>query len=230
MTNILQAVLKRLSVISIALAMLGCEAEPKSYYPLIEGKRWIYQMGAGGMFGGSASAKVVVTNLGQRDLNGRKVTAQKIDAGGQSYFAFIGQDEKGVYEYAIQTPQATAPEIKSLPNYSFQHPLTAGTNWQGEQETSMLANKTKVPLRLTIESIDETVTVPAGTFTKCLKVVGRGSTRKSMGPFMGSAKIEVEYHSWYALGVGLVKAVMKESSNHLMVGAGEGNLQLESFE
>jgi len=78
-------------------------------------------------------------------------------------------------------------------------------------------------------SVDEVVTVPAGTFTKCIKVVGRGSTRKNIGPLMGSAKVEVEYYSWYAAGIGMVKAVMKESSNHLMVGAGEGNLQLESF-
>jgi|GEM_PF-6781700 len=99
--NSLQAILVWLSVISSALAMLGCDSEPKTYYPLKEGKRWVYQMGAGGMFGGSASTQVVVTNLGQRELNGRKVTAQKIDAGGQSYFAFIGQDEKGVYEFAI---------------------------------------------------------------------------------------------------------------------------------
>jgi len=73
----------------------GCVKKSTIYYPLKEGMIWEYQT--------SMNAKVTVTNFATRELKGRKVTPQKImdmDILGQSYFSFIAEDNKGIYEFA----------------------------------------------------------------------------------------------------------------------------------
>lgn len=86
-----------------------------------------------------------------------------------------------------------------------------------------------VTLKSTIESVDEVVTVPAGTFKGCVRVKSVGTTKKDVGAFMGIATIIVEHYDWYAPGVGKIKSIVKEKSNHLMVGSGEMTMQLETF-
>jgi hypothetical protein len=88
----------------------------------------------------------------------------------------------------------------------------------------------KIPYTLTstIESIDETVTVSAGTFKGCVKVKGSGNAQKKLG-ILGDAKINVEHYNWFAPGIGTIKSIVKESSNHMMVGSVERAMELEAF-
>lgn len=213
----------------LVVILSGCSESTETYYPLKEGRTWEYQMSAGSMLGGGGTEKVIVTNFAPRELKGKKVTPQKVDAGGQSYFTFISEDAEGIYEFATQPPGAVDPEIKTNPNYFLKYPIKVGTSWDDKMETSLLMEKVPVMLKSVIESIDEVVTVPAGTFKGCVKVKSMGTTKKNLGAFMGAATINVENYSWYAPGIGNIKSITKENSNHLMVGSGELTLQLESF-
>ena len=102
--------------------------------------------------------------------------------------------------------------------------------WQTQTTTQLLGDRIKITLESTLETVEETITVPAGTYEKCIRVVSTGSATKNLGPFMGTANITVEEHNWYAPGVGLLKSIRKEQSNHMMLGSGEISLQLVKFQ
>lgn len=200
-----------------------------TYYPLDKGRTWVYQISwdAADKSLGGGNGQVIVTNFAQRALQGKKVTPQKADLGGETAFIFIAQDEKGIYEFAKQGPKVFEPEIKSSPNYYIRMPIQVGTTWDDEYETLFLVEKISLTVTAKIDSLDEIVTVPAGTFEKCLKVSEVGHVRKNMGQATELVDISIESYKWYAPGVGIVKEVVREKSNHRMLG--QAVMQLESF-
>jgi hypothetical protein len=206
----------------------GCGKESDSYYPLNEGQTWEYQRSGGSMLGPGGTQKIVITNLPERELAGKKVTPRKIDIGGMSAFSFILEDSNGICVFASQKPSVPEPKIEPNPSYILRNPVKAGTTWQEQDWTRLLQENIPLTLTSTIEGTDETVTVPAGTFKNCVKVKCSGNAQKRLG-FFGDAQITVEQYTWFAPGVGMIKSMIKESSNHMMVGSGEMALQLESF-
>ena len=72
---------------------------------------------------------------------------------------------------------------------------------------------------------DETVTVPAGTFERCLITRKMGYAAQSFG-IMGEGVVMLTEDAWYCPGVGLVKAIRKEESTHMMIGSGSQSLEL----
>jgi hypothetical protein len=210
------------------LFFISCSKGSDSYYPLKEGITWTYQISMSRL-GSAESQKIVVTNFASRDLKGKKVTPQKLDVNGQTSFSFYAEDESGIFEYASQGPGAPEPEIKVTPTYTLKNPIQVGTTWEDKTKTAFENEKIPYTLKSMIESKDEIVTVPAGTFKGCIKVKGTGSAEKNTGLF-GIAKIKVEHYDWYAPGIGMIKSIVKESSNNIAAGyGGEATLQLESF-
>lgn len=65
----------------LVVTLPGCSDSTETYYPLKEGRTWEYQMSAGSMLGPGGTTKVIVTNFAPRELKGKKVTPQKVDAG-----------------------------------------------------------------------------------------------------------------------------------------------------
>lgn len=211
----------------VLVAWLGCAKKPSTYYPLEEGKSREYQLSTSSLKIGMGATKLVMINQAKRELFGRTVVPQKVDLGNQSQFLFIAEDEDGIYLFATQSPRDVEPKVKEPPDYLIQYPVETGRMWQTETTTQLLGVKKPITLESTLETVDETVTVPAGTFEKCIKVVRRGST-KNDGRFMHTAIITVEEYNWYARGVGLVKSIRKEQS--WWFGSGEISLQLVKFQ
>ena len=216
-------------VLGALLLLAGCGGEDHTLYPLKEGQTWEYQVSTGSMLGSAGGQRATLVNLPQRDLKGRRVTPQKIEIGQQSHFFFIAADDSGIYEYAKQGPGAVEPEIPSTPSYYLRNPLKAGAAWDGKTETNLLMNKLTISVKTTIEALDETVTVPAGTFQKCVKTMTVGQTAHNLGPTKGMAEVNVEEHSWFCTGVGMVKVVRKEVSNNPAMGSGQVSMELASF-
>jgi len=125
-------------------------------------------------------ARLEITNLAEREGAGRRLTPQKTDSdiAGES-FSFLGSDDEGVYELGRQAPGVDAPALLPEPRYIVKGPFEPGSSWSD------------IGGRSVIVSVDETVVVPAGTFHECLKIRSEG---------------EVQSDSWYAPGVGLIKA------------------------
>ena len=87
-----------------------------------------------------------------------------------------------------------------------------GNIWQ-EIETSSFKPKISIPVKSTIESINEVVTVPAGTFKGCLKIKTIGFAEKVIGTeWLPEEKVRIdrEWYKWFAPGIGLIKVIFKE--------------------
>jgi hypothetical protein len=107
---------------------------------------------------------------------------------------FFVYDDEGVSWYASQRPD-TEPVANAVPLYQIRNPARTGTKWHGPSGSTAL-----------IDSTDETVTVPAGTFKKCLKVTVSGSFESGPPVAPQFVKSYVLYY-WYAPGVGQIKVV-----------------------
>ena len=201
-------------------------AKGEDYYPLKEGRTWEYQVS------NARTIKVVMTNYAPRELKGKKVVPQKMTFLNQSGFSFITEDSSGIYEFASQGPGDVEPEIRSTPDYIIKYPIKVGTTWHHEAETSLLKEKASLTVKSTIESVDEAVTVPAGTFKGCVKVRARGATKKKQlgGGALGDANISIERYEWFASGVGRIRLIVKEERrDRVFVDSGQMNWQLKSF-
>jgi hypothetical protein len=88
-----------------------------------------------------------------------------------------------------------------------------------------------------IESITDSVDVPAGHFENCIKVVAEGEIEVFTDAVHGMKQIPLSVEEWYAPGVGLVKQVRYEMDGEsvnitdtpVFLG-GHTSLELESFE
>jgi len=70
-----------------------------------------------------------------------------------------------------------------------------------------------IPIKITIKSINEVVTVPDGTFKGCLKIKNVGFAEKVIGTeWLPEEKVRIdrECYKWFAPGVGVIKVIFKE--------------------
>ncbi|NIM13265.1 MAG: hypothetical protein GTO45_14225 [Candidatus Aminicenantes bacterium] len=216
-------------VLPCFMNLIAFSESTEAYYPLKEGKTWEYQMSLSSLLGAGGTQKVIVTNFAQRKMKDKIVTPQKIDMLGLSSFVFVSKDSEGIFEFATQIPGSIEPKIKPLPNYFLKYPIKVGTTWNYETQTILLQKNFSINLKCSIESINEVITVPAGTFKGCVKVKGVGSRKERMGMLFGKTDINVEHYNWYAPGVGTIKSIIKEVSNKMMIGSGTFSIQLESY-
>lgn len=234
-TNKGKSIVRVIFAVSSLLFLFACSGElDRPLYPLDEGQSWDYQvsMDRGGR---SANLDVTVTNMPQRDLGDQQVVPQKTEfttenGVSQTSFGFIVSDDTGIYVYAEQSADATEPKILSEPNYRLKYPLEAGATWEGEGKTQFLKNEVSVPVQTTVQATDTVVTVPAGTFEKCVKTRTEGETTINPGYSLADeAEISIEGHGWFCPEVGLVKSI-REEDNNSDYGSVQFSMQLTSFE
>jgi hypothetical protein len=192
----------------------------KDYFPLNEGRIWEYQFflktGEDWHLGpiSKMSGERILTNFPQRELKGEKVTPQQVEdkVRGSSHisFWFYIEDQSGVYEFAHQKPGQIQPKIAH--DFIIKYPIKIGNSWQ-ETETSEFEPEISISVESTIESINEVVTVPAGTFEDCLKIKTVGFAEKDIkGEWLPkqTVRIDREWYKWFAPGIGIIKVIVKE--------------------
>jgi hypothetical protein len=162
----------------------------------------------------AADLLLEVTNLPARELKGRRVTPQRFELDGRPSTQFIGIDHRGIYRWAVQSGEGAEPRLESDSAYYLRYPLEPGTTWEEEAETAFLPEPVRLTLRSRIESTGETVRVPAGDFTDCVKVRAEGSKRIELRESNGRfGVVSVSYQTWYAPDVGMVKSESEELNN-----------------
>lgn len=189
-----------------------CEEPSETYIPLKEGMVWKYQVSLDQKPAGQTTT---VSNLPSRNLKGKTVTPVQAPRG----ITFLVTDDTGTYDFAQQSPADFEPKVGTPPyDYEIKEPIKPGTTWTGHVDTGTSgSNQMLVTVNCSIRGVDETVTVPAGTFTRCVRVDCSGVTNGA----------HVELHHWLAPGVGLVRAIEKQWG----IGpAQDVGLQLESVE
>jgi len=222
----------RLATLMLALvASSGCRAPAENRYsPLDAGRTWKYRLTS--RFGAAGEAVIEATNLPPRRVGWtfRSVTPQRIDANGQQHLLFYGLDHQGVYFYGVQSPASADPKLESSPQYAIMYPVEKGKTWEDESWTTFLPKPVRVKLKSQIAGTDEVVRVRAGEFKNCLRVRSEGSTRipipQSYSRFV---IVVVNYDTWYAPGVGMVKSESDEWNNGGDFARAQITTELESY-
>ncbi|MEA2078162.1 MAG: hypothetical protein U9O95_09110 [Candidatus Marinimicrobia bacterium] len=190
------------------------------YVPLKEGLSRTYSIGG--------AVTKTVEDFEERKLGKKKVVPQKIVINGSTSFIFIRETKKGQILFAIQGAEDSEPVILEELVYLNKNPFKTGTTWEGDFTTSVMMESVTFPLTYEIQKGKETVTVPAGTFDKCLKVVAKGEVERDKG-LLGMVKITIVQTDWYAPKVGLIKSVLHKSGNHVLIQEDETITQLTGY-
>ena len=207
--------------IGVLVLLSACARRPLDYYPLEEGYTWTYQDAGSEKFR-------TVENFAPRKMDDQRVVPQKITSGESVSFLFAGRDRDGIYEYAFQDAGDAEPSPREEREWILKGPLKKDAAWEGETSLTLLMENIPYRISYTVESLEETVTVPAGTFENCLKVRGRAVVKRERG-VLGTLKVEVVHDRWFAPGTGLVKSLRKESGDHVLSTSREKLLQLTAF-
>jgi hypothetical protein len=192
-----------------ALLLWSCQDDLTRYYPLDAGLTWRYRVSlAEG--GGLITTTADVANLRPADVLGRTAIPQRSEMFGQSLVRYLAKDRRGVFEYAQQAGSGT-PVGKDAPNYVLILPVADGTAWSSTWQSTRDGRQQPFPTVKAIAATDETVTVPAGTFSGCLrlKIIGKAQVNLPGGP----ATIEVRGDEWYAPEIGFIKGTFSETMN-----------------
>ena len=156
------------------------------------------------------------TVLEARDLKGKQVIPIKDETVEKKIsIQFIADENDGIVVFARQTQDMTEPEIRNPVTYIVKKPCQVGSSWEHVIHTSLLTQKTTIPGKAFIHSINDTVLVPAGEYKNCLRLVTFGTLNTP-----NKKKIEVEAHEWYAPEIGWIKSIVKEKSNDSGLGFG----------
>lgn len=230
----------RLVVLFLLSLMLsaGCDSGSDSdrYFPLKKGLYWQYDMAYTTM-DGHFKGVYAVENLGKKEIDGAVTYVRQLLDGSYNY---ILVDEQGVFLKGREKTVALDTQYTDVGRYLFRFPLQAGNTWEetvlskvliktGPPQKTEFHIETRVPVEVTIESMNDSVEVPAGTFTNCMRISLNGSAFTDAGNYVGKTIVRIKETRWYAPGVGLVKSIRQESTKHRALDKGELVLELRQF-
>lgn len=215
-------------------AASGCGGGTDAYFPLETGWRWDYAMTRVTM-DGPKTQRYYLENLPPEPIDdGAEAVPRRTFDGNLYYYR---DTENGIVR--VGTHRAGEADRRAeLPGRTvLAAPFEVGRAWRETVTTSVLEKtgppqetlyriQVEVPMQYTLESVDDTVEVPAGRYTGCLRIAGRGTLSTNVGNYIGVTTITVETTDWYAPGVGLVKSVRKERTSSSALEAGELELEL----
>jgi hypothetical protein len=175
--------------LTISTISFGCGNGQTDYFPLNEGWSWEYIQTD---LKKDIQTKIIITTLATRELQGTKVIPRKIEREDISHgsivsskkiiFVFLIKSSEHVEIFANQGLTDIEPKISEKPTILLKFPIKSGNTWKNDNQDA------------SIESINEEITVPAGTFKDCIKV-----------KFTHESALRIENIAWYAPGVGLIK-------------------------
>jgi len=209
---------------------VSCSQSENSYYPLKKGYKWKYDVSL--MTQESEShQKYIFNNLGESKLDGKLVyLRQSLDGTVLNY----SKSDEGLYFLGSVDSQSIKPKFNEDKQLILPDNLSVGTEWKQTTVTKLLKKKgfqviAEISLDVKVESLDETVNVPAGLFLNCMKVTMSGFDFKNIGKNLGVTMVSVEQTNWYALGVGLVKMERLETTGRKALKKGRLLIELSDF-
>lgn len=196
----------------IPASVCSCGQASQDYFPLGNNYRWEYVIEE------QVNNQPEVLKSVGADL--KPLTVEGIDyyprryANGKTYY--FKKSEAGI-------SVATEPGLPGKIILGF--PLRTGTAWQAETRVDILHRRhesfsggesfisldNKIILDFHIAGMDDTVGVPAGRYTHCMRIEGSGSVKVDART-RGIDHILIEETEWYAKGIGLVRRKRKEMS------------------
>lgn len=228
----------RLFILIFSLPLLiSCSGPEPTYFPLQSGYKWRYDV-AMTTRDGLENQKYILNNLGRSELNAEPVYARQSLDGTLLYYA-IENDE--IRYLGSDSRDVPGGEFKPDQQIVMKQPLELNAKWEANSQTRLLKKtgppqKTefrivaRVPLEVTVDSLSDTVRVPAGIFSNCLKIRMTGSMMKDAGNYVGMTLINVEETRWYAPGIGLVKLERLETTQSDALDRGSLLVELADYD
>jgi hypothetical protein len=187
----------------------------------------------------SIRSSYIVRERGTVDYQGRQVAAVEFPGGARDYYL---RDDSGIRRLATVRGRDGVVSMEDDQHYILKLPASINVHWSLPSEITLIESvfyesgerirerQVPVTLRYNVEAVDDTVVVPAGTFTNCIRVKATGSaiTRVNMGQNFGH--IDVVHTDWYAPGVGLVKTERRETSDSPYLKPGSALQELVSID
>ena len=226
-----------LLAILIFLISTACSKKENSYFPLNGGLKWHYNVSLTTR-DGLEKQKYILHNIGVDELNGETVFLRKSLDGTILYYSI---SDDGIYYLGNLDSKATNPKFYADKRIVMPKPFTIDKKWEQITYTKLLKKTgppqrtefkiiAEVPLEIKIESMDDTVIVPAGQFGKCMRIKMTGSAYKDAGNYVGLTIVSVEQTNWYSQGVGLVKMERIETTKSDALDKGSLLVELANFE
>jgi hypothetical protein len=225
--------------LAAAATVAGCRETDPGYFPLEEGWSWGYRVVVDTKNLGKATYRSYVANLPRQALDESQVTPRLVHDGRVYYYT----EEAGGIRRVASRAGEDGTALAAPGHYVLKRPLEPGNSWRVASESHLLRRQVfytrglttlkiaaGLELRYTIEAVDDVVTVPRGTFTRCLRIRGVGETTYDLGHPFKTITIEVESTEWFAPGVGLVKLVRRENTRPANLFSAEMVQELEVFD
>lgn len=233
----------RLTIVAAALLAAGCskpEPHGESYFPLDVGAQWEYDVASD--ISGTLTHETYITRV-DRTIdysNGDQVFIRRVEVPGNIGVEYwLRKDKVGISRIAKRTDVEEQAKLDPNARTVIKVPLTQGASWMVPSEPFIVLPKgdlglkevkmPKVLMSYTVEAMDETVTVPAGTFQHCAKVSGTGSLPLYADAVQGFKDVPVQNTEWYCKGVGLVKVERREDIVSPLWSSGKIVMELTDF-
>lgn len=233
----------RLTIVAAAVLLAGCSPEPKgdSYFPLSVGSSWTYDLTSDidGAITHETQVSIVPRTIDYE--GGDQVIVRRAEmVGGIGVEYWLRRDKVGIARIAQRTDLDEIAKLDPNARTVLKLPLTIGGSWMVPTQTFVIGPKTdlgqrdlkmpKVLMTNVVEAMDDVVTVPAGTFKECARVVGNGILPLYLDAVQGFKDIPIINREWYCKGVGLVKVERVEELSSNFFSGGKITMELSDFE
>ncbi|MBL1142986.1 MAG: hypothetical protein HND53_13235 [Proteobacteria bacterium] len=224
--------------------LAGCSEKQVGnlYFPLQKDLSWTYTVTTE-YPDDVTQSELTITNVGKQYFDDKPYFVRRTSSGIDYY---LNHDETGVYREGLRTLVEMKPRLDRERRYVLKTPLLIGTDWNEITRPLLLlrvhpyrervGKKSQVPLSYRIESVTDSVTVAAGKFENCIKVVAEGKIEIYTDAVNGYTDIPINTEEWYAPGVGLVKQIRYELYDQVIEGmntpifiGGKTTLELQSY-
>lgn len=237
------------AIVAAAAAALsaGCggpPAEAGSLFPLQAGHVWTYRTTLDEDHLPPERETLVLATLGREDLDGGPGLEagpawRRRSASGVDYW--LRADASGIWRVASKSDLDAEPRPDAQRRYVLKAPYKVGTSWTHPTTAYLLKRRQEfpreirhshpaVPMVYTIEAVGETVAVPAGEFSDCLRVRGLAQVRLFADPTTGWRDLPLITTEWYCRGVGLVRLEREEPVQSAFLSGGRYTMELMTWQ
>lgn len=229
-----------LPLLIAAVLLTGCGAAPEpSWFPLNAGARWDYHV-LTETDGASHNDTQTIRVSGVGRWQGQPVYTRRSEVGGNIGVEYLLQaSPHAITRVAQRTDLQEAAVADDHPRTVLKLPLRTGATWVAPTVAYVVLRKAEFPRELkhikplqmvyTVETVDDSIEVPAGKFSHCARIAGRADLTIYADPVSGFRKIPIVSTEWYCKDVGLVKLVRVEQIETSFFAGGRVEMALTDY-
>ena len=231
----------RCTAIALCVLVAGCKPghDSTSYFPLAPGARWTYSVQTDAE-GAPARQQQTISVLDERRYEGKPLFIRRSETAGNIGVEYwLRAQPDGIVRIAQRVDLEETATLDAAPRTVLKLPLAIGASWSAPTVPYTVMRKNEyprevkygrgMPMAYTVEALEEKVTVPAGSFEHCARVVGRAELTLFTDPVRGFNKVPVTTTEWYCRGVGLVKLERVETLATMFYTGGKVVMELVEY-